>query len=81
MSDLVRSRLDKWSTDRELLWKDVLERSRVQATSVHVDKPKSDNERVEAAVVAALRIGDVRKALQMLNSAPIAPKTEATLER
>ena len=27
----------------------------------------------------ALRLGDVRKALQLLNSAPIAPKTEATL--
>ena len=26
-------------------------------------------------------MGDVRKALQLLNSAPIAPKTEATLER
>ena len=30
-------------------------------------------------MIAALRLGDVRKALQMLNSAPIAPKTEATL--
>ena len=30
-------------------------------------------------MLAALRMADVRKALQMLNSAPIAPKTEATL--
>jgi hypothetical protein len=29
-------------------------------------------------VVAALRAGDVRKALQMFVSAPIAPKSEAT---
>ena len=30
-------------------------------------------------MIAALRLGDVRKALQMLNSAPIAAKTPATL--
>jgi hypothetical protein len=34
---------------------------------------------MEAAVLAALRLGDVKKALQTLNSAPIAAKTEATL--
>jgi hypothetical protein len=27
----------------------------------------------------ALRLGDVRKALRLLNSAPISPKTEATV--
>ena len=42
-------------------------------------KPKTDSARLEKAVVAALRLGDVRKALQMLNSAPIAAKTPATL--
>ena len=40
---------------------------------------KLDIKVLEAAVLAALRMADVRKALQMLNSAPIAPKTEATL--
>ena len=30
--------------------------------------------------MAALRIGDVSKALRLLNSAPIAPKTEETLK-
>jgi hypothetical protein len=36
---------------------------------------------LEAPVISALRMGDVRKALQMLNSAPIAPKTDATFQR
>ena len=35
----------------------------------------------EKTVIAALRLGDVKKALQLLNSAPIAPKTEATLQK
>ena len=34
---------------------------------------------VEVAAVAALRLGDVRKALRILSAAPLAPKTEATL--
>ena len=42
-------------------------------------KPKTEVTRLEQSVVAALRLGDVRKALQMLNSAPIAAKTPATL--
>src|SRR5687767_830444 len=42
-------------------------------------KEKSDRGRLEGRVLAALRLGDVRKALQMLNSAPIAPKTKDTL--
>ncbi len=42
-------------------------------------KPKVEGARLEESVIAALRLGDVRKALQMLNSAPIAAKTPATL--
>jgi len=42
-------------------------------------KPKAEGTRLEESVIAALRLGDVRKALQMLNSAPIAAKTPATL--
>ena len=44
-------------------------------------KEKTDQARLEGRVIAALRLGDVRKALQTLNSAPIAAKTAATLER
>ena len=43
------------------------------------EKPSKEDTHLEEAVVGALRIGDVRKALQMLNSAPIAEKTPATL--
>ena len=32
-------------------------------------------------MISALRLGDVRKALQVLNSAPVAAKTPETLER
>ena len=42
-------------------------------------KPKAEGARLEESVIPALRLGDVRKALQMLNSAPIAAKTPATL--
>ena len=45
------------------------------------DSRKQDKAKLETAVIGALRIGDVRKALQMLNSAPIAAKTPETLER
>ena len=78
-TDLVRTRLNKWSAaGREDLWKDVLERSKSPLVE-SPPKPKTDGALLEAAVISALRLGDVRKALQMLNSAPIAPKTAATL--
>jgi hypothetical protein len=77
MADLVRSRLTKWKTDPGALWKDVIERSKKPLVSVEQRKTKGDGARLEEAVIGALRLGDVRKALQMLNSAPIAPKTPA----
>ena len=36
-----------------------------------------DNQK--ARLIGALRVGDVRKALQLFVAAPIAPKTEETL--
>ena len=79
MADLVKTRIAKWKSDPDSLWKDVVERSKKLA--VAVEAPRPNNIRVEATVIAALRrLGDVRKALQLLNSAPIAPKTEATLK-
>ena len=78
MADLVN---EQWSRgEREQLWQDVLKRARKPV----VQEPKkevSDRNRLEERVLAALRLGDVRKALQMLNSAPIAAKTQATLDR
>ena len=35
---------------------------------------------LEKSVLKALRLGDVRKALQLFNSAPIAPKTQETID-
>ena len=62
------------------MWKVVVARSKqAPVTAAPRKTNKLDIKVLEAAVVSALRMADVRKALQMLNSAPIAPKTEATL--
>ena len=80
MADVVKARMEKWSVgERDELWKDTVKRSSRPAQEVK--KERSDNGRLEVRVLAALRIGDVRKALQMLNAAPIAAKTKETLER
>src|SRR5690348_16600744 len=55
------------------MWQDVL--SRCRKGTIRVCSPTPDLER---SVVAALRLGDVRKALQLFVSAPIAPKSDAT---
>jgi hypothetical protein len=72
MADLVHSRLKKWHAEKEAQWEAVLARCQ---RSPRVSSPVPC---LEKSVVAALRAGDVRKALQMFVSAPIAPKGEAT---
>ena len=58
----------------------MVERSRkLVVTRDELPKANLEGSRLESSVIAALRLGDVRKALQMLNSAPIAPKNEVTL--
>ena len=79
MANMVGSRLAKWNTDRKSLWAEVVERSK--SKSLQEKPPAQPNVRLEESVVGALRMGDVRKALQMLNSAPIAAKTAETLAR
>jgi hypothetical protein len=82
MAELVRSRLERWDAgEKEALWLEAVARSRKPLVTDEPRKDKTDRQRLETRVLAALRLGDVRKALQMLNSAPIAPKTHATLER
>jgi hypothetical protein len=82
MAEVVRTRLVRWSAgEKEKLWKDAVERSNKTSEPEEPKKDKTDKQHLETRVLAALRLGDVRKALQMLNSAPIAAKTEATLER
>ena len=80
MAALVKTRLIKWKSDPDALWKEVVDRSQKPLMPSEPQKPKPDGARLEKAVIDALRLGDVRKALQMLNSAPIAAKTAATLE-
>ena len=84
MADVVQKRLARWEAgEKEQLWKDAVARSKRPKESEDEPKErKSDTqEQLEARVLAALRLGDERKALQILNSAPIAAKTDATLER
>jgi hypothetical protein len=72
MAALVKSRLNKWKSDPDSLWQEAVERSKKPLVPSEPLKPKTEGSRLEQSVVAALRLGDVRKALQMLNSAPIA---------
>ena len=76
---LVKTRLNRWKSDPDSLWKEAVERSKKPLMPSEPRKPKAEGARLEESVIAALRLGDVRKALQMLNSAPIAAKTPATL--
>ena len=79
MAALVKSRLIRWKSDPDSLWKEAVERSKKPLVPSEPCKPKTEGSRLAQSVIAALRLGDVRKALQMLNSAPIAAKTPATL--
>ena len=58
---------------KDILWQAVLGRS--QKASTHVSSPTPN---LEKSVISTLRLGDVRKALQLFVSAPIAPKCDAT---
>src|ERR1044071_10339331 len=73
-ADLVNSRLTSWPDQKIALWEAVLARSQ---KCMNVVSPVPD---LEKSVVTALRQGDVRKALQLFVSAPIAPKCDATFD-
>jgi len=71
------------------LWSDVVKRSTYrEEKEVKKKRPGQDwktdkknseeRKKLEKAAVSALRLGDVKKALRTLHSAPIAPKGEAT---
>ena len=79
VAQMVSTRIEKWKIDRKALWKDVQTRS--QKNSMPEKTVEQDKAKLETAEIGAFRIGDVRKALQMLNSAPIAAKTPETLGR
>ena len=57
MADLVESRIAKWKSDPDSLWKDAVARSKKLVGTPEVPRPKVDGNRFEAAVVAAQRPG------------------------
>jgi len=94
----VLEKIQRFSSDRDSLWSEVLERATNRVPRARESKSESggkvDGKVIDAvkksvesriakcmekAAVAALRIGDVHKALRILNDAPLAPKNEATL--
>lgn len=77
---LVKTRLNRWKSDPDSLWKEAVERSKTPLIPSESRKPKAEGARLEESVIAALRLGDVRTALQMLNSAPIAAKLQQLLQ-
>jgi hypothetical protein len=76
MGDVVLARIEAWTASFEELWSAVKSRSgqREFKRAPAASQPSA----VEDQAVRFLRMGDVKKALQSLNAAPIAPKTEAT---
>jgi len=78
-ADLVNSRLVSWSENKSALWQGVLSRCE-RGKSKKVPSPFSSRHDFEKRVLGALRVGDVRKALQTFVAAPIAPKTPETFQ-
>ena len=75
--------MTRWTNDRENLWKEVVKRSSrpAPAQDAKKDDSKATAQRIEKAALAALSVGDVRKALQQLKNTPIAPKGDATYKK
>ena len=78
-ADLVNSRLVSWSENKSALWQGVLSRCD-RGKSKKVPSPFGSRHDFEKRVLGALRVGDVRKALQSFVAAPIAPKTPETFQ-
>ena len=70
-ADLVNSRLVSWSENKSALWQGVLSRCE-RGKSKKVPSPFGSRHDFEKRVLGALRVGDVRKALQSFVAAPIA---------
>jgi len=75
-ADLVHERLTMWTEKRKELWEAVVARGGRRPNVVaHRESP------LEKRVMKAIRMGDVRKALQLFTAAPFAPKNAETLEK
>jgi hypothetical protein len=77
LADLVHGRLAQWETGKKELWEAVRSRGDKKKAPKLVVHHESELER---QIVKALRMGDVRKALQLFTAAPIAPKTDETFQ-
>jgi hypothetical protein len=92
LTNLFKARLDSWFTRTDELWEEVVKRFAYRdcqeakkktpgELAWKTDKKVAeDRKKVEKAAVGALRLGDVKKALRTLCSAPIAPKCDATFK-
>jgi hypothetical protein len=78
MADVVHERLVQWPEKKRELWEAVRARGAKKKAPKFVVEGQQPS--LERQVVKALRMGDVRKALQLFTAAPIAPKTEETFQ-
>ena len=78
MATKILERIERWKTEREALWAEVLARAAGRKNELSMSSDRKslpavapEKKSVEKAAVAALREGDVSKALRILNAAPL----------
>ena len=76
-ADLCMDRIRRWPSEREKLWQVVKIRAgNIESKSSARGQLSNEKEHsIQAAAVAALRDGDVQKALRIITDAPLAPKS------
>ena len=85
-ADVVHDRLVRWKDEKKSLWEAVLARDgkhKNRNEKKDVEKKVSDKDAdaaLEKRVCNAIKMGDVRKALQMFTAAPIADKSDETFQ-
>ena len=80
-ADLLLDRIRRWPTEKDSLWDEVKRRAGIAESKCSSQSvlPNEKEHSIQAAAVAALRDGDVQKALRIITDAPLAPKNESTL--
>jgi hypothetical protein len=76
-TEVVLERIHRWSVDPVSVFSEAQLRSRGPTPPV---SPSHQVDRFEKAALSALRLGDVRKSIQVLNSAPFAPPGRGDVE-
>jgi hypothetical protein len=84
-ADVVHDRLLRWKDEKKSLWEAALARDGKQKNcnekkDAGRDVRQGRRAALEKRVCSAIKMGDVRKALQMFTAAPIAPKSDETLQ-